>query len=275
MHKRLRISATYLLLGVLLIWSLVPLFVMLSTSFKPGDEIFSIPPRWLPVKPTLENYYAVLFESSMPRYFVNSMLIGLLTTLISMVVGCMAGYGFARYSFKGRRLGALFMLISQLLPLTVLLVPMYLLLLQAGLIDTYLGLALSHLTLTLPLVSWMSMNYFESIPKALEEAAQIDGCSQWEAVWRIVLPLTLPGLISIALFAFLMSWNEFVLTSVFSITDATRTLPIGLTEFASMFKVDWGSTMAASTLITLPVVMAFLFFQKYFVQGLAAGAVKE
>src|SRR5271157_877334 len=200
---------------------------------------------------------------------------GTLMTFTALVLGTMAGYGFSRFKFRGNRALSLFMLLGQLIPLIALIVPFFQIFDAVGLLDTKIGIALAHLTTALPLVTWMSASYFSTIPVELDEAAIIDGCTRMQALRKVVLPVALPGIISIALFAFLMSWNEFVLASVLTNTDNSKTLPIGLSEFATMFTVDWGSTMAAAFLMTVPVVAVFFAFQKQFVRGLSAGPLRD
>lgn len=264
----------YVILIALLIFALAPVALMIGTAFKPNVEIFQVPPRWLPRAPTLSNFQKVMFNSGIPRYALNSVIIATLMTFTALVLGTMAGYGFSRFKFRGNRALSLFMLLGQLIPLIALIVPFFQIFDVVGLLDTKLGIALAHLTTALPLVTWMSASYFSTIPVELDEAAIIDGCTRMQALMKVVLPVALPGIISIALFAFLMSWNEFVLASVLTNTDNSKTLPIGLSEFATMFTVDWGSTMAAAFLMTVPVVAVFIAFQKQFVHGLSAGAVK-
>jgi ABC-type glycerol-3-phosphate transport system permease component len=264
----------YVTLIALLFFALAPVALMIGTAFKPNVEIFQVPPRWLPRAPTLSNFQKVMFNSGIPRYALNSVIIATLMTFTALVLGTMAGYGFSRFKFRGNRALSLFMLLGQLIPLIALIVPFFQIFDAVGLLDTKIGIALAHLTTALPLVTWMSASYFSTIPVELDEAAIIDGCTRMQALRKVVLPVALPGIISIALFAFLMSWNEFVLASVLTNTDNSKTLPIGLSEFATMFTVDWGSTMAAAFLMTVPVVAVFLAFQKQFVRGLSAGAVK-
>lgn len=264
----------YVILITLLSFALAPVAFMIGTAFKPNVEIFQVPPRWLPRTPTLSNFQKVIFNSGIPHYALNSVIIGTLTTFAALVLGTMAGYGFSRFKFRGNRALSLFMLLGQLIPLIALIVPFFQIFDAVGLLDTKIGIALAHLTTALPLVTWMSASYFSTIPVELDEAAVLDGCSRMQALRKVVLPVALPGIISVALFAFLMSWNEFVLASVLTNTDNSKTLPIGLSEFATMFTVDWGSTMAAAFLMTMPVVVVFLAFQKQFVRGLSAGAVK-
>ncbi|MCG8514063.1 MAG: carbohydrate ABC transporter permease [Halanaerobiales bacterium] len=273
-QKRLLVLITYLLLIFLAGFVLFPLLWIISTSIKPSSEIFAIPSRWIPNNLTLQNYTNVLFASAIPKYFINSLVTGLLATVLSLILGGAAGYGFARYKFKGNKSLSLFMLLSQMLPLTVLMIPIYFLMLRLNLLDSIFGLALAHLILTMPLVTWMTRSYFIAIPKELEEAALVDGCSPLKALFKVIIPIAAPGIAATGIYAFIMSWNEFVLASVLTSSATARTLPIGLTEFSIMFEVDWGSTMAAATLISLPVIIFFLWLQKHFVQGLSQGAVK-
>ena len=270
----LAVVIAYAILIALLFFALAPVALMIGTAFKPNVEIFQVPPRWLPRAPTLSNFHKVMFNSGIPRYALNSIIIAALMTFTALVLGTLAGYGFSRFKFRGNRALSLFMLLGQLIPLIALIVPFFQIFDAVGLLDTKIGIALAHLTTALPLVTWMSASYFSTIPVELDEAAIIDGCTRMQALRKVVLPVALPGIISIALFAFLMSWNEFVLASVLTNTDNSKTLPIGLSEFATMFTVDWGSTMAAAFLMTVPVVAVFLLFQKQFVSGLSAGAVK-
>ena len=272
--RRARAALSYIALAALTLFVVVPILWIVSTSIKPSTEIFAIPPRWLPEHPTLAHYDTVLKDSSVPRYVLNSLAVGALATALSLLLGGAAGYGFARHRFRGNRPLSLFMLFSQMLPLTVLMIPVYFVMARLHLLDSLIGVAIAHLILTLPLVTWMSRSFFATIPKELEEAAQIDGCSPLGALFRVALPVVAPGIAATAIYAFIMSWNEFVLASILTNSDASRTLPVGLTEFAGMFDVNWGATMAASFLTSLPVIGFFLWLQKYFVQGLGQGAVK-
>lgn len=265
---------TYFFLVLFALFTSIPLLWAVSTSLKPSNEIFSIPPKWIPKSITLQNYVNVLFDSSVPRYFLNSLYIGIITTLLSLLFGGAAGYGFARYQIRGGKSLSLFMLVSQMLPLVVLMIPIYFLMDRLHLIDSPIGLAVSHLVFTMPLVTWMTRSYFLGIPKELREAAEIDGCSQLKALFLVELPLAAPGIAATGIYAFVMSWNEFVLASVLTLSDKSRTLPIGLSEFSTSFNVDWGSTMAAAVLISVPVIILFQWLQKYFVTGLTMGSVK-
>lgn len=264
----------YFILVSVVVFTLLPLGWVISTSLKPGNEIFANPPHWIPHMPTLENYKTVLYDSLIPLAFFNSFLVGIMTAGISLVLGGSAGYAFARFKFRGNRALSLFMLLSQMLPLTVLMIPMYYMENAAGLVDTKLGLAIAHLAISMPLVTWMAKGYFKGIPKEIEEAAVVDGCSATETIFYIIIPLLRPALAATGIYAFISSWNEFALANVLTRSMNSRTVPIALNEFSSFFKVDWGDTMAAATLITIPIIIVFMLVQKQFVEGLASGAVK-
>lgn len=259
---------------LLLIWTLFPITVMLFTSFKPGDEIFARPTRLLPQVWSLQNYVKVFTNSTVPQALRNSVLVGVLATAITMIFAVSAGYSLARFRFRGARPLSLFILFGQFIPITVLLLPFFMAVNALGLIDTIPGVALAHLVITVPLVTWMVRNQIASVPYELEEAALIDGASRFGAALRVTLPVAAPGIAASAIFSFLQSWHEFVFASVITQSISSMTGPIALTEFASEFNVDWGATMAASVVLTAPVVIMFLLLQKYFVNGLTSGAVK-
>ena len=252
----------------------MPLAWIISTSLKPAAEIFAKPPRWIPLAPTIQNYVMVLTESDIPTAFFNSFITGAIAALASRLLGGSAGYAFARFRFRGNKPLSLFMLISQMLPLTVLMIPMYYMEDRMGLTDTRMGLAMAHLVICMPLVTWMARGYFKGIPREIEEAAMVDGCSVLQTLWHIILPLLRPALAATGIYAFVSSWNEFALANVLTRSMASRTVPVALNEFSSFFKVDWGQTMAAAALITLPIILVFMLIQKQFVAGLASGAVK-
>lgn len=264
----------YILLSVAVVVALFPLAWVASTSFKPGNEVFSNPPYWIPKVPTLKNYIMVLTESSIPRAFLNSMIVGGISTFISLILGGSAGYAFARFKFRGSKALSLFMLISQMLPLTVLMIPMYYMGNAVGLVDTKLGLAIAHLAISMPLVTWMAKGYFKGIPKEIEEAAIMDGCTTMQMLTKILIPLLKPALAATGIYAFISSWNEFAIANVPTRSETSRTVPLALSEFASFYRVDWGQTMAAAMIITLPIIIVFMLVQKQFVEGLASGAVK-
>ncbi len=264
----------YALLVLLVLFVLFPFAWIISTSIKPVTEVMTIPPRWIPDHPTLDNYKNVLFNSSIPRYFLNSTAVSFLVGILSVAVGGVTGYGLSRKKTRLANSMSMFILGSQMLPATVIMIPIYLMLTNIHLYDTVWGLAISHLILTIPLVTWLCKGYIDSIPVDLEEAAQIEGCSRLQSLILIIFPIAAPGIAASGMYAFVQSWNEFTLASVLTASDKSRTLPIGLTEFASLFTIDWGSIMAAAVIISVPVILIFFFMQKYLVSGLGQGAVK-
>ncbi len=270
----LRLGVIYALLMAIVLITLLPLGWILSTSLKTSDEIFANPPYWIPKKLTLESYRDVLTASSIPQAFLNSVIVGGLSALIALLLGGAAGYAFARFKFRGSTALSLFMLISQMLPLTVLMIPLYYMENEVGLVDTKFGLAVAHLVISMPLVTWMAKGYFKGIPKEIEEAALVDGCKTLQSLAYIILPLLRPALAATGIYAFISSWNEFAMANVLTRSMESRTVPLALNEFSSFFRVDWGDTMAAAFIITIPIIIVFLSVQKQFVEGLASGAVK-
>jgi len=267
-------AGIWFLLAILLVWSLAPIAVMVFTSFKQGSDIYAVPTRLLPETWTLDNYVTVFTASTMPQALLNSIIVGVLVAAATLIFCFSAGYALARFRFRSSRPLALFILLGQVVPLTVVLLPLYQIVTALNLLDTTIGLAFAHLAITVPLVTWMVRNQIVAIPIELEEAAQIDGGSRFDAVTYITLPISAPGLAAAGMFAFLQSWHEFLFASVMTSSTDARTAPVSLTEFAGEFNVDWGATMAASVVLTVPIVIVFIALQRYFVGGLTGGAVK-
>jgi multiple sugar transport system permease protein len=266
---------TILVSVILLVFvCLFPFLWMALSSIKTLRELYTVPPVWFPEVPTLANYMKVLFDSNIPRYFLNSTIISLGSTGIALGLAIFASYGFARFRFRGKAGFQAFILIGQLLPTAAIIVPLFITLRTFGLVNSYLGLILIYTIITLPLSVWMLTSYFKAIPVELEEAAIIDGASRLGILFRITLPLSLPGLVAIIVYAFVTTWNEFIFALVFAQDYRVKTLPIGIAEFSTEFNTDWGAVMAASLIMTLPVAILFLAMQKLFVGGLTAGAVK-
>lgn len=267
-------AVIWVILAVLLVWSLGPIAVMVFTSFKQRSDIFAVPTQLLPETWTLDNYVAVFTNSSMPQALLNSIIVGVLVAVATLIFCFSAGYALARFRFRSARPLALFILLGQVVPLTVVLLPLYQIVSSLKLLDTTIGVAFAHLAITVPLVTWMVRNQVAAIPIELEEAVQIDGGSRFDAVTYVTLPVCAPGLAAAGMFAFLQSWHEFLFASVIATSTASRTAPVALTQFATEFDVDWGATMAASVVLTLPIVILFVVMQRYFVGGLTGGAVK-
>lgn len=260
--------------ALLLIVCMFPFLWMTLSSIKTLRELYTVPPIWFPEVPTFANYMKVLFDSNIPRYFVNSTIISLGSTAIALILAIFASYGFARFRFRGKAGFQAFILIGQLLPTAAIIVPLFITLRFLGLVNTFFGLILIYTIVTLPLSVWMLTSYFRAIPVDLEEAAIMDGCTRLGVLFRITLPLALPGVVAIVIYAFVTTWNEFIFALVFAQDYRVKTLPIGIAEFSTEFNTDWGAVMAASLIMTLPVAILFLLMQKLFVGGLTAGAVK-
>ncbi|WP_105431558.1 MULTISPECIES: carbohydrate ABC transporter permease [Neorhizobium] len=259
---------------VLVLFCLFPFMWMGVSSIKTLSELYTVPPVWWPETPTLGNYYKVLFESNIPRYFLNSVIISVGSTFLALLLAIFASYGFARFEFRGKPLLQSFVLIGQLLPTAAIIVPLFITLRVLGLVNTYWGLILVYMIITLPLSVWMLTSYFKAIPVELEEAAIIDGSSRLGILFRITLPLSTPGIVAVIVYAFVTTWNEFVFALCFATDSSVKTLPIGLAEFSTEFNTDWGAVMAASVVMTLPIALLFFSMQRLFVGGLTAGATK-
>jgi multiple sugar transport system permease protein len=267
-------TIVYLCTALLLAVCVFPFAWMALSSIKTLGELYTVPPVWLPKAPSLENYKKVLFESNVPRYFINSAVISLGATAIALILAIFASYGFARFNFRGKPAYQAFILIGQLLPTAAIIVPLFITLRWLGLVNTYLGLILVYMILTLPLSVWMLTSYFKAIPVELEEAAIIDGASRLGVLFRITLPLSLPGVVAIIIYAFVTTWNEFIFALVLAQDARVKTLPIGIAEFTTEFNTDWGAVMAASLIMTLPIAVLFFAMQRLFIGGLTAGALK-
>ncbi len=259
---------------VLIAVSVFPFVWMALSSIKTLRELYTVPPVWFPEIPTLDSYRKVLFNSNIPRYFLNSTIISLGSTAIALILAIFASYGFARFKFRGKPLAQAFILLGQLLPTAAIIVPLFVTLRVLGLVNSYLGLILVYTIITLPLSVWMLTSYFRAIPVELEEAAIIDGATRLGILFRITLPLSAPGLVAIIVYAFVTTWNEFIFALVLAQDFRVKTLPIGIAEFSTEFDTDWGAVMAASLIMTLPIAILFMLMQKMFVGGLTAGAVK-
>ncbi len=273
--KRILARAALIVFLVLVVaYSLFPFFWMVVTSVKTEREVHTVPPTFFPQQYTSENYRNVFVKSNIPRYFVNSLVIATGATSLALAVAILSGYGFARFRFRGRSFLLNGILSSQMIPAAAMMVPLFLTLRTFGLVNTYLGLILVYLVFTIPLSVWMMTNYFYSISPSIEEAATIDGCSRFQSLLYIILPVSVPGIVATAIYNFITSWNEFIFALVFATEKKVMTLPIGLAEFVFEFTVDWGGLMAASVLMTFPIVTIFFVLQRYFISGLTAGATK-
>ena len=251
-----------------------PLFWMLSTSLKPSGEIFATPPALIPTRPTLDNFGRLFTETSFLTYFRNSATVALTAVLLTLAVSSLGAYGLTRFSFRGRDQVAGLILTTYMFAPVMIIIPFYILVKQLGLVNTHLALVLSYTTFCLPFCLWLLRAFFQSIPLELEEAALVDGAGRGRAVWHVVLPLALPGLIATAIFTFILAYNDFLFSMVLITSEELKTLPVGVNDLFNATIVDWGMIMAAGVMITAPAVVFFAAVQRYLVQGWGAGGVK-
>ena len=251
-----------------------PLLWMLVSSFKPAEQLFVSPPRLLPSTLTLDWYRNVMLQSDAPTYFRNSLVIGAATTAICLSIGTLAAYGATRFEFPGKRVFLIGALLSYVFPAIVLFVPIYMIINSLGLIDTLAGVVIAHTILTFPFALWMLRSFFIAIPREIDEAAWVDGASYFMTFVAIILPLALPGVFSVGVFVFVLSWNEYLFAGVLITSGSLKTIPVGISEFITSFDVRWGEIMAMGALATMPVIALFLSVQRFFLRGVIAGAIK-
>jgi ABC-type glycerol-3-phosphate transport system permease component len=277
MKKRKRavspIAVIVLILGCCFV--LLPVSWMVITSFKTLTETFAIPPSLLPDGLYLGAYVKTVTDYHFDVFFKNSLVVVCMATLSTLVVATLAGFGVSRFSFRGIGLFLGFILVTQMFPSAIMLVPYFRILKAYGLINKYLGLILVYISFQTPLCTWLMYGYFRTIPKELDDAASIDGLGKFRTFLLIIFPLCLPGLAATAIYAFINSWNEFQFALVLTTTERMKTVSIGIGQMIEDTKVNWNEMMAASILASIPLMVVFLFFQKYFFAGLTAGSVKQ
>jgi len=266
-------------MAFLLVFSVVPMLWMLSTSLKGQFAALQIPPEWIPSNPTLEQYALLLSPSSdigprFMRFFANSFVVSMTTTLLGVLIAIPAAYAFSRFRFPGRDFLFFVVLVRNMFPVVVFLIPLFILMKALGLVNTYGSIILTYLTFGLPLSIWLLKGFFDNIPEELERAARIDGATRFKAFWLIIMPLTSPGIIATSIYSFIGAWNEYVYAATFLNDESLLTLPVGLQRFFSEFATNWPGLMAAAFIMSVPVVVMFIVLQKYFVRALTEGAIK-
>lgn len=262
----------FLVILLLVIFSLAPILWVASTAFKQSNEIYNL--AWIPLHPTLENFKSVLSDNSMLRYFLNTAIIAVCTTIITIFVATFGAYGFSRYGFPGSRGVLAFIMFTRILPRVTIIIPFYIILRQLKLLNTFPGLILVYLTIVMPVTIWMLKGFFDDIPHEIEEAAAIDGCTSVKMLLQIVLPICKPGLAAVGMQAFILSWNEFLFALIMTNDSATRPISVGLAFYIDDFGIHWGELMAASLLMSIPAMIVFSLSQNMLIKGLSAGAVK-
>jgi arabinogalactan oligomer/maltooligosaccharide transport system permease protein len=270
--KRVLVHGALLLTAII---AIVPVLRVFSVSVRPNDQLLNRELDLLPEGATLASYGHVLFETDFPQWLFNSLIITVGTSLVGLIFAATSAYGFSRFKFPGRGVGLTALLATQLIPATMLLVPILILAIQLDLVGTYRGLVIAYAITSVPFSIWILKGYYDTVPIELEEAARIDGCSQLEAFVRVLLPLSTPALAIVFLFNFLAAWNEFVLARVL-IGSSTElfTWPLGILRFQAQFQTQWGDLAAASVLVSIPIVALFLYSSKWLINGVTLGGVK-
>ncbi|HUF05852.1 MAG TPA: carbohydrate ABC transporter permease [Candidatus Binatia bacterium] len=270
--KKAVIHATLFLAALI---AFLPVLRVFSVSLRPNNRLLSRELDFIPEGATLGAYGHVLFETDFPQWLFNSLLITVGTSLVGLIFAATSAYGFSRFKFPGRGVGLTALLATQLIPATMLLVPILILAIQLDLIGTYRGLVIAYSVTSVPFSIWILKGYYDTVPIELEEAARIDGCSQLEAFVRVLLPLSTPALAIVFLFNFLAAWNEFVLARVL-IGSQTElfTWPLGILRFQAQFQTQWGDLAAASVLVSIPIVALFLYSSRWLISGVTLGGVK-
>jgi multiple sugar transport system permease protein len=268
-------SLTYTTLTLFTVFCLFPFLWMIDTAFKPVEEIRSVAPSFLIDNPTLENFRHVLVDSPFVAYFRNSAIVAAFATVLTLLVSTFSSYALSRWPRQGasRVVGGA-LVVSQMIPGVLLLVPIYVVMRKLDLLSTYASLIIVYCTFMIPLATFMLKGFFDGVPGEIEEAAEIDGCSRLGFIWRVLLPLSLPGIVATGAFAFVAAWNEFMFGYVLINDDARRTLTPGIMIFKGSHVTDWGALMAASVLAVVPVTVCFVYIQRFLAGGLSAGAVK-
>jgi ABC-type glycerol-3-phosphate transport system permease component len=257
----------------LLVVVLLPFFWMVSVSFKPATEPFAIPARLWPENPTLDNYQSA-FYPEFRRYFLNSIIVSLSTILVSISVGLLAAYSFSRFALRGLTVLMIAIILAQMFPVGAMIIPIYKVMRDLGLLNTYPALIMAYITITLPVSIWMLRGFVRSIPPDLEEAATVDGANRLQAFWLIVVPLARPGIAATAVWIAVVTWQEFLFALAFTSSRDMRTLPVGMNDFIGQYGIRWGELMASSVMVSIPIIALFFFLQRYFVAGMTAGATK-
>ncbi len=271
-------AVRWVVLGALTIFTLLPLYVMVSSAIKPlGDVQGDF--HWVPTHLTLRPFTDIWKTIPLGRYFLNSLIVSTTATVLSVTLAVFAAYSISRFRFPGRRIFSITVLSTQMFPGILFLLPLFLIFVNIGnatgveLVNSRIGLIITYLTFSLPFSIWMLAGYFDSIPRELDEAAQVDGNGPIGALLRVVVPSAVPGIVAVAIYAFMTAWGEVLFASVMT-DEGTRTLAIGLQEYSTLTDVYWNQVMAAALVVSSPIVVGFLLLQRYLVAGLTAGAVK-
>ncbi|MFZ5814286.1 MAG: carbohydrate ABC transporter permease [Bacillota bacterium] len=272
--EKLRTLLFYLAVAAFVIVIIFPFIWQIRTSLMPPQEINSMPPKWIPSTWFPDYYYNVFVKRGFLKYLKNSFIVSSMTTLVSLAIASFAAYAIARLQFRGKSFILAMVLTISMLPVVSLISPLFLVLKNLKLLNTYFGLVLPYTTFAMPLAIWNLTAFFREIPKELEESAKVDGCSPMQVFARIMVPLAVPGVFTTAILIFIQAWNEFLLSLTFMTKDAMRTVPVAIALFPGEFELPWGDIAAASVVLTVPLIILVLILQRRIISGLTAGAVK-
>ncbi len=271
--ERVRLSISYIFIWIMVFLAVMPFIYVILTALKSSEQIYD-PDQIIPTYITLENFRQVLFQSNFVRYFMNSIFITVVTTVICMVLSVMAAYGLTRYYIIGSEKLKMAVLMTRMFPGILLCIPFYIIMKQIQLIDSYVGLIMMYCSFTLPFAIWNTCAFFNTIPWELEEAAMIDGCGRLRSFFAVIVHVAKPGLFVTALFCFMSSWDEYMYASIFINTTLKKTIQVGMQDFVGQYSVDWGLLMSAVVISLIPLLLFFALVQKNLVDGLSSGAVK-
>lgn len=266
--------ASYVIVTIFTLFAAYPILRVLAISLRPGDRLLDKSLAVIPPDATLNTYVRLFLEEPFLRWLGNSIIVSAAVTLFGVALAATAGYGFSRYKFRGRDTAMIGLITTQMFPLTMLLLPLFIVLIKLKAYDSYFALIIAYSATALPFIVWQMKGYYDTIPYSLEEAAAIDGCSQIGIFWRIVLPLAAPALVITALFSFMTAWSEYLVAAVLIQDQNLFTLPLGLKMFQSNMEVSWGLYSAGAVVVSIPVVALFLFLSRWLVSGLTLGSVK-
>ncbi|WP_130838242.1 carbohydrate ABC transporter permease [Lachnoclostridium sp. Marseille-P6806] len=262
-----------LVIGTL--WAGFPIFWMLDNSFKNNADIFTFPPTWFSKTFGFNAYIKIFQNPEEIRFFINSYVIAACVVVLTLFLGILAAYAFSRYDFPGKKIINTLIVSVQAVPPITLLIPYMSLIVSLKLYNTYFALIFTYLVTNLPYCILMTTGYLNTLPKALDEAVKIDGGSSWTALWKILMPTAIPGLVSVGMYTFMQAWNEYLFALSLTKTNSMRTVPVGINLLMGQHSYEWNQMMAMSVLGSIPVLLLFLFFQKYFIAGMTAGSVKS
>jgi len=255
--------------------TIYPVINVFTVSLRPGDKLLSTSLEIIPEGATFQSYVKLFTETDFLRWLFNSTFISFVVTLTGVSLASTAGYALSRFKFIGKKSAMLGLMVTQMFPATMLLLPMYIMLMKLGLLNSYIGIVIVYSSTALPFCVWQMKGYYDTIPFSLEEAARIDGCTRWQAFYKIILPLASPALVITALFSFMSAWSEYIVAAQILQDRSLYTLPIGLKSFQSNLTTEWGLYAAASLVVSIPVVVLFIILSRYLVSGLTLGSVKE